>query len=326
MAMSASALRVLDPKVQQPHELHGSSRVWAETNCYVDLLIELLGGLRLNPVVALGFVLGIEFEGDQWSFIKYPIDDLRVAYGLDVSELALFRPLEEHLAEQVRAGRVVIVEVDAFHLPDTRATSYLSDHVKTSIAVTGIDVAGRTLEYFHGAGHFVVMGADFDALLRRGDPARFTGDVLAPYAELVKCDRVMQWSGDDQVAIAERLTAMHLGRRRRAADSAARFAQRLVLDAPERLRDLPSFHAYAFATVRQLGAASELAADLFRFTHRDLVASQFLVAAQSCKTLQFKLARVAAGRSIDLSVAAKETTEHWMAAMSAASTEFGVPA
>jgi hypothetical protein len=310
-------LSIIDHALQTGHSLHGESRIWAETNCYVDLWIELLHGIGLDPVAALGFALGIEFEGDQWTFIKYPLADLKRAYGLDVIELALWRSLEAHLIEQLAADRVVIVEVDAFHLPDTRATSYRSSHVKTSIAVTGIDVDAKRLEYFHGPGHFVVDGADYDSLLRLGDPGRFTGDVLPPYVEVVKQDR--QFVRDQvQVAnIAAELARVHLADRRPAKKSAEAFRNRITQDAPSLLGDLGTFHAYAFATVRQLGAASELASDLFGLLDVE-VASQFVVAAQGCKSMQFKLARMAAGRAIDLDAAVDAAINPWLTAMDSA--------
>ena len=32
----------LDPATYQRHALHGEGRTWGETNCYTDILIELL--------------------------------------------------------------------------------------------------------------------------------------------------------------------------------------------------------------------------------------------------------------------------------------------
>jgi hypothetical protein len=318
------AIRLLDPTVQSRHALHGETRIWAETNCYVDLWVELLHGLGLDPVVALGFALGIEFEGDQWSFIKYPLADLRAAYGLDVIELALWRPMEAHLREQLQLGRPVIVEVDSFHLPDTRATAYRSEHVKSSIAVTGIDPEGEVLEYFHGQGHFVLDAQDYRPVLRIGDPQRFTGDVLPPYVEIVKTDRQVRLTADGAQRVATELAREHFTRRRPAADSADTFRTRLVADAPQLLTDLPAFHAYAFATVRQLGAASELSGDLFDLLAAGAgtaapacaaVADRFRAAAQACKGLQFKLARLAAGRTVELAPAVDDALAPWLDAM-----------
>ena len=48
-------------------------RAWAETNCYVDLWVELLHALGHDPIAALPFTLAIDFEGDQWTFFKFPL-------------------------------------------------------------------------------------------------------------------------------------------------------------------------------------------------------------------------------------------------------------
>src|SRR5207253_8592962 len=83
----------LDPARYRRHAIHGENRVWAETNCYVDVWVELLHAWGFDPVAALSFTLAIDFEGDQWTFFKYPLGDLYQLYGLDVQELAIWRPL-----------------------------------------------------------------------------------------------------------------------------------------------------------------------------------------------------------------------------------------
>ena len=79
----------------------------------------------------LPFTLAIDFEGDQWTFFKPPHGDLCDLYGLDVQELAIWRPLVEHVEEQVERGRPVLVELDSYYLPDTAGTAYRIEHVKT---------------------------------------------------------------------------------------------------------------------------------------------------------------------------------------------------
>ena len=77
----------------------------------------------LEPLAALPFTLAIDFEGDQWTFFKFPLADLDALYGVDVFELNVWRPLVDHLEEQLALGRPALVEVDAFYLPDTAGTS-----------------------------------------------------------------------------------------------------------------------------------------------------------------------------------------------------------
>ena len=45
----------------------------------------------------------------------------------------MWRPLAEHVAEQLAMGQPAHVEVDAWFLPDTAGISYHAEHVKTTI-------------------------------------------------------------------------------------------------------------------------------------------------------------------------------------------------
>ena len=155
-----------DPAACAPHALHAGERIWPESNCYVDLWIGLLHSHGLEPLAALSFTLGIDLEGDQWTFFKFPLGDLYALYGIDVFELTVWRPLAAHVEEQLALGRPVIPEIDAYYLPDTRGTSYRTDHVKTSIAIEMIDVADRRLGYFHNAGYYELQGAEFVGAFR----------------------------------------------------------------------------------------------------------------------------------------------------------------
>ena len=85
------------------------------------------------------------------------------------------------------AGRTMIVELDAWYLPDTAATSYRTEHVKTSVVARG-DRPRRAsvLRYFHNAGLHELRGEDYRGVFRLGR-VRPT-DVLPPYAELVRFD------------------------------------------------------------------------------------------------------------------------------------------
>ena len=65
--------RPLDPARHTRHELHDLDRDWPETNCYVDLWIEVLHAAGLDPHAMLPFVFAIDVEGDQWTFVKPPL-------------------------------------------------------------------------------------------------------------------------------------------------------------------------------------------------------------------------------------------------------------
>jgi uncharacterized protein DUF1839 len=311
----------LDPARYAPHRLHAAERVWPETNCYTDLWIQLLHRLELEPVAGLAFTLGVDFEGDQWTFFKYPPGDLYVLYGVDVRELNVWRPLVEHVEEQVCAGRLLIVDVDAFFLPDTAGVTYRAEHAKTSIAIQAIEVPARRIGYFHNAGYHGLEGADFAGVLgldtRAGDAA-----VLPPYVEMVKLDTCRRLPAGALVARAAELARMHYARRP-VRNPFARFRRRLVDDVKWlRGQNLATFHRYAFGTLRQCGAGFELAAVFLRWLEDGVrgglgpAARQLEEIAQGAKSLQFTLARtVATGRAVEVDPLLDTMEGAWAGAM-----------
>src|SRR5260370_916416 len=85
----------LDPGGYRPHALHATDRVYPETNCYTDILIELLHARGQEPLAAMGGALGVDFEGDQWTFFKPRPEDLVRLFGLDLHEMQPYRPLPD---------------------------------------------------------------------------------------------------------------------------------------------------------------------------------------------------------------------------------------
>ncbi len=85
---AAPALRLpgIDPGPHVPHWLHGSGRLYPETNCYTDVLIELLHARGDEPLAVLGSTLAGDFQGDQWTFFKPDPADLRDLFGVGVHE------------------------------------------------------------------------------------------------------------------------------------------------------------------------------------------------------------------------------------------------
>src|SRR4029079_1878071 len=79
-----TGLAELDPATYVPHRLHGADRLFAETNCYVDVWIELLHAHGLEPAAMLAFCAAIDWEGDQWTFFKPPHADLEALYGVEI--------------------------------------------------------------------------------------------------------------------------------------------------------------------------------------------------------------------------------------------------
>ena len=47
--MRAAAIPGLDPTSYQPHALHTEAAAWPETNCYIDMWIEVLHALTSRP-------------------------------------------------------------------------------------------------------------------------------------------------------------------------------------------------------------------------------------------------------------------------------------
>src|ERR1700730_5271606 len=157
------------------------------------------------PRAALGFTVAQDFEGDQFTFFKFPAADLAMLYGLEILELAIYDRLEDHLRTQIGRGRLPLVEVDSFYLPDARGVSYRSTHGKTTIGINRLDSDNRCLDYFHNAGYFRLEAEDFDALLR---PAEADGLPLFPYVEFLKFGKPRPAS--EQVEIARGLLERHL--------------------------------------------------------------------------------------------------------------------
>jgi hypothetical protein len=309
----------LDPATYRPHRVHGESRIFQETNCAADLWIEALHALGYEPIAAMGFTLSSDFDGDQWRMFKFAAEDLRVLFGVEFDEFNVWRPLTDHVAELLSARRMVTIDVDAWHLPDTAGLTYHCGHQKTTIMAQMIDVEDRAFGYFHNTSYYELGGDDFDALFGLGthEPA-----VLPPYVETVRLDATRHPSAVP-VATALELARDHL-KRRPATNPVARLRKRLEEDLPWlRAEDIDVFHRYAFGTVRQCGANAELAADFAEWLGRHdgaepavpAAAQHFGSLASGMKSLEFLLARATRGRSVDLGGPFDELEDSWESAM-----------
>lgn len=322
-----SAYRDLDPRTYVTHPLHREGRAWRETNCYVDVWIEILHALDLDPVAALAFTLTADFEGDQWTFYKYPLGDLWTTYGVDTQELSPWRGLLDSTVEQVARGRLVLLEIDAFYLPDTSATNYHHDHLnKTTIGVQAIDVAGRRLRYFHNQGFWELEGEDFVGALRVGEPP---GQSLLPFAEVVKVDRIRRASPAELRALAVTQLRAHLPRRP-AVNPFLPFRARFQADLDWLRAEPTQFHGYAFATLRQLGSCFDLAAIFLRWLQErgepDLEPAALALdsLSESAKVLQLKLARFASNKKpFDATEMLDTMQASWASAMDLLITRYG---
>ena len=287
-----TSLLGLDPATYRSHALHDPGRTFVETNCYTDIIVELIHARGQEPLAALGCTLRMDFEGDQWTFLKPLPEDLESLFGVDIHEMQPYRPLPEQIVEQITGGRTLIVELDSWYLPDTRATSYRTEHVKSSVVAEAIDPARELLRYFHATGLHELRGEDYRGVFRLGRPV--SDDVLPPYTELVRFDAGPGLTGPALRDGAHALLRRDLARRP-ASNPFVRFGDQLQADLPRLLAgDAADYHDYAFATVRMAGSAFEAAA-----SHVDWLLGEPGAAASAalrqivdgCKVLSFRLAR-----------------------------------
>ena len=309
------SLLSLDPAAYRPHLLHGPERSYTETNCYTDILIEFLHARGDEPLAMMGCVLRADFEGDQWTFFKPLPEQIERLYGVDIHEMQPYRPLPEQIAEQLARERTIIVELDSWYLPDTAATSYRREHVKSSVVAEAIDRDGERLRYFHGPGYYELEGEDYRGVFRLGRP--FSEDVLPPYTEIVRMDAGPALTGDALRTAARELLVTHLVRRP-APNPFERFGAQLALDLPRLLEgDHAAYHDYAFATVRMVGSAFEVGAShvewLLGETGAPAAAAMERIV-EGCKILSFKLAR---RRAFDPEPAIAELALAWQEAFAA---------
>ncbi len=312
-AQRISVIGGLDPANYRQHSLHASECIWPEKNCYVDIWIELVHSLGLEPLAMLPSTIAVDFEGDQWTFYKPPHEDLRELYGIDVTELYAWRPLLEHAVEHLRTGKFISTEADSFWLPDTAGTDYRQQHVKTTIVLNSIDVTSQQLHYFHNRGYHCLEGEDFVRLFRVGaapDPT-----FLPLFAELVRHDRAVALEPEQLRASSRALLRKYLPWRP-AQNPIPRFRARIEQDLPAIAQSgMQHYHAWVFGTLRQLGAANELAAAYLRW----LGSAQCETAAAACseisnisKSLLLKIARaVNAKRALDASASFDQMTLAW---------------
>jgi hypothetical protein len=282
----------LDPASYTAHSVHTGDRPYTETNCYTDILIEMLHARGDEPLAGMAATVRTDFEGDQWTFFKPFPNDLEALFGVDIHEMQPYRPLPQQIEEQIGEGRTLIVELDSWYLPDTQATSYRTDHVKSSAVMEAIDQAGERLVYFHNAGLYELEGEDYRGVFRLG--REFSPDVLPPYTELVRFDAGPRLEGRELREAALGQLRYHLARRPRRNPFEA-FGAQLARALPDLLAgDSAAYHDYAFATVRMVGSAFAVASAHVEWVLGDAgapAAERLDEIVAGCKTLSFKLAR-----------------------------------
>lgn len=289
----------LDAASWQPQALHAGDRVWLETNCYIDVWAELLPALGHPAEAALPFTVRQDFEGDHFTFFKFPLEDLQALFGLSVQELAIYDTVETHALEQLKRGRIVLVEVDSHWLPDAGPT-YRKGHAKTTIAIAALDPAAKRLGYFHNTGYHALSGEDYDGLFHR-PPA----ENMFPYCEFVKRD------GEALAgkALVNRSLDLLRGHLTQVPAANPVKAWRAALPGHlERLaaRDMDYFHLYAFNLPRQLGANFEMLGSYLAWLGANgqpglaEAAAAARRVAEAAKAVQFQLARMVNRKRFDI--------------------------
>ena len=309
----------------RPHALHGPDQSWPETNCYTDLWIELLHALECEPRAGLAFLLSTGFDGEQWQFFKYPPEDLRSLYGIEVGEMNIWRPIIDHIEEHLALGHLLTVEVDSYYLPDTAGTSYGTNHQKSTIVVNLLDRQARRIEYFHNAGFYELGEPEFSAVLRL-DP--LPPAALVPYVEVIDLTVLRRDRRDELLMRTRVLVADYLDRRpsRNPIDA---LGARVLADVPWlREKGIDVFHQYAFGTLRQCGAWAGVCESFVSWLAEadplldegargclDASNAAFAELAEGAKRCQFLLARAAAGRNVDLGPSLADMAASYDAAM-----------
>jgi hypothetical protein len=281
-----------DPATYRPHRIHAGDRNYIETNCFTDIISELLHARGDEPVASFGSFVRMDFENDQWTFFKPLAADLELLYGVDIHEVQPYRPIPQQVEEVIAAGRTMTIELDAWYLPDTAATSYGTAHVKTGVIAEAIDVAGERFRYYHNASLYELSRSDFRGAFRTGPG--WSGDVLPPYTELIRFDAGPSLRGEALRAASRELLAGHL-RKVVPGNPFDRFTARLEADLPGLLAsDAERYHAFTFATFRMAGAGFELLASQVEWLLGDAGAAATAAMSRivdGCKVLGFKLAR-----------------------------------
>jgi len=299
------------------HPWHSGERVWSTSNSNIDVWIELLHTLELEPAPMLLSTLCADFEGDQWTLVSVAPADLWACYGIVVEELFIWRPLLAHFVEQLDRGNAVLVEVDAFHLPDMIGSSYQREHTKTLIAVTGYDRDLHSLRYMHGATSAQVGGDDLDSLITAG----IGGAQLPPRAQVVKLDRLLRRTAIERAQLGVALARFH-GTRLPLVNPVRVFGDALRAHGAWLAGgDAEHYQRWAFATLHQCGAAFEIAADVcgWLVEHGEPIADavpRLRTVSRLARSLHQRLVRVSqSGRMPDVSQTLDDMAHAWDEAM-----------
>ena len=321
-------LFALDATKYVPHSLHGGDRTWTETNCWLDMMIEVLHIVEAGPGGSGGLHA-------QHRLRRRTVDPVQVSRPRTFAPSTGWRwprctcgapPSTTSKSNWPWAASAVWRSTPG-SCPTPQASPTKRRTPRPAIVPQMLDRTGRKMGYFHNAGYFEVSGDDFDGLFYLAGLT--DAYVLPPYMETIRLDRIRHISDDDLTAAALALTREHLARRA-VTNPLIGFRERLMADLPWLVAGGDeAFHPYAFATCRQCGATAELAASFVDWlgTHASVdlgdAAANLRVVAECAKSLQFILARLAHGRSVDPTGPLEEMERAWGAAIDALVAHYG---
>jgi hypothetical protein len=303
-----------DPATYVPHFMHTGERTYIETNCFTDIISELLHARGDGRSRRSGsFVEWTWRTTSGRSSSRWPSTWRSSTNGHH--EIQPYRSIPHQIEEQLRLGRTMTIELDAWYLPDTAATSYGNAHVKTGVIAEAIDLPNEVFRYYHNASLYELSGADFRGAFRT-EPG-WSGDVLPPYTELIRFDAGPRLEGEAVRRASLELLHGHL-QRIVPGNPFDRFHARLVADLPSLLEgDIDRYHAFTFATFRMAGAGFELLASHVDWLLGDAGAPATAAMGrivEGCKVLGFKLAR---RRPFDPTDAMNDLSAAWTEAIDA---------
>jgi hypothetical protein len=236
----------------------GQDRVWPETNRYTDPWMGVLAALRLDPSACLPYTLAVDFLDDQWTQFRPSHDDLYLLYGIEVQTLSLWRPLIDHLQEQLSAGRLVIVDVPARGLPDGAGGLLHPRRTTETIVVNEIDTVGERLGFFHRTDYRVLQGAEYRRLLHPESAPE--AEALVGRAEVINLHSLVRRPPDTLRHLSHQLLEKYL-QRVPTRHPLRRWKRRFACEITPLMAGGPThYQHWADAGPHQLGAAFELAA------------------------------------------------------------------
>jgi hypothetical protein len=238
----------------------------------------------------MSFTVGLDYEGDQFTFYKIPPGDLELLYDVQLLELSIFDDLEQHVAEQVKRDRIVLVEEDGFYLPDTKGITYHTAHKKTTIGVNSIDPSSGTLTYFHNDIFGTLEGDDYQHVMYKVDPP-----VLFPYTEFIKRHGRLDRSEREYKHTALTLLEKHMFRLPRTSPVAA---FRGAFAGHVQKLNAVSFHEFAFNHFRMFGSNFEYLGSFLEWL-TGTASDECTQLAKISKLMQFKTLRMVARGKFD---------------------------